>query len=153
MWKGFEFLRPAVEARPIRAPVADPHRISLIDIDGVRLGPIARQVQVRSALGLLRWNLRKSRYYISERRTRVRQDCTGRPLDQRENRFAEDSSLEGDGFEPLVRARELRSPAGRQSPFLRRNGTYRLANFRAALLGVAPSRVWIRVPRRTCTTD
>ena len=142
MWKGFEFLRPAVEARPIRAPVADPHRISLIDIDGVRLGPIARQVQVRSALGLLRWNLRKSRYYISERRTRVRQDCTGRPLDQRENRFAEDSSLEGDGFEPLVRARELRSPATRQSPFLRRNGTYRLANFRAAFCwGLPISRV------------
>jgi len=131
VWKGFEFLRPAVEARPIRAPVADPHRISLIDIDGLRLGLIARQVPVRPALGVLPWNPLKSRYYTSKLRTRLDKTVLGGLWTQWENRLATDSPLEGDGFEPLVCARELRSPAARQSPFC-------VAMLRAGLLTFEP---------------
>ena len=52
-WKGFEFLGLEIEAQNrVRAPVADPDCIGLIDIDGVGLRPVARQVPVRPTLGL-----------------------------------------------------------------------------------------------------
>ena len=44
-----------VEARPGSRPSRCLTPISLIDTDGVRLGPIDRQVPVRPALGFLRW--------------------------------------------------------------------------------------------------
>src|SRR5713101_8186557 len=51
--EGLEFLGPGIEAQDrVRAPVADPHHIGLVDIDGVGLRPIARQVPARPSLGL-----------------------------------------------------------------------------------------------------
>src|SRR5437016_4870142 len=51
--EGFEFLGLGIEAQDrVRPPVADPHRIGLVDIDGVGLRPVARQAPARPGLGL-----------------------------------------------------------------------------------------------------
>src|SRR5712691_2584725 len=51
--KGLEFLRVGIEAQDrVRAPVAEPDRIGLVDIDGVGLRPIAWQVPAPPGLGL-----------------------------------------------------------------------------------------------------
>src|SRR6202040_437183 len=46
--EGFEFLGLGIEAQDrVRAPVADPHHIGLVDIDGIGLRPAARQAPAR----------------------------------------------------------------------------------------------------------
>src|SRR6266446_9120857 len=50
--EGLEFLGLGIEAQDrVRAPVADPHDIGLVDIDGVGLRPVARQAPARPGLG------------------------------------------------------------------------------------------------------
>ena len=79
-----------VEARPGSRPSRCLTPISLIDTDGVRLGPIDRQVPVRPALGFLRW-------ILASAARRLDKTVLGGLWTQRENRLATDSPLEGDG--------------------------------------------------------
>ena len=51
--EGLEFLGLGIQAQDgVRAPVADPHRIGLVNIDDVGLRPVARQVPARPGLRL-----------------------------------------------------------------------------------------------------
>ena len=51
--EGFEFLGLSIKAQNgIRTPVADPYRVVLVNIDGIGLWPVARQVPACPTLGL-----------------------------------------------------------------------------------------------------
>src|SRR5215472_71327 len=51
--EGLEFLGLSIKAQDrIRTPVADPYRVVLVNIDGVGLWPVARQVPACPTLGL-----------------------------------------------------------------------------------------------------